>query len=83
VKVGTSNRAIEAPVAVVQRRLERVHRAGSAVAESELAADKPQDYMADDFRTPTEACYKVVEGTIHLAQADTVHLVMEAKNTSA
>ena len=74
---------MEVPVAVVQRRLEHVHRSGSIVAESELVAGRPQGCMADDFRTPTEACYKVVENTEHLVQADTVHLAMEAKNTSA
>lgn len=98
-KIGASSRAIGASVVVVQRSFEHVRRAGSAVAGSELVADKPQGYMAGDLRTPTEACYKVVEGmvrleqagtahleqvgTTHLEQAGTAHLVMEAKNMSA
>jgi hypothetical protein len=65
-KVGTSSRAIGDSVAVVQRSLERVHKIGSAVAGSELAADRPQGYMADDLRILTEACYRVVEGMVHL-----------------
>lgn len=82
-KIETSSRVIGASVAVVQRNFEHVHRVASAVAGSELGADKPQDYMADGFRTLMEACYMVVEGTVHLGQMDTAHLVMGAKNMSA
>jgi hypothetical protein len=78
----TSSQGIEASEAVVQRRLEPVHRILSAVAGWGLVIDKPQGYTAGDFRTPPEAHYKSVACKMRLGQVYTAHLVMEAKNKS-
>ncbi len=81
-KTETSSQVTGGLAAVAQRRLEHVHRSGSAAAAWELVADKGQGCMADDFRTPG-ACYKVVESTLRWEQVDTAHLVMGGKNRSA